>query len=147
MAGNKGRPSSHQEKASSLDWAGRSPLHYAFRERDLNNVRKLILEGHDVNLADSKGWTPLHFAAQEHRADVAALLLDSGAFVDPRDSHGNTPLWTAVFNSRGRGELIKLLREQGAHPYSENNYGLSPVYLARTIGNYDVAQFFRDLPE
>jgi ankyrin repeat protein len=137
--------SSPSTKAGRLDRAGRSPLHYAFEVSDLNYAKKLIAEGHDVNLADSNGWTPLHFAAQAQRADLAALLLDSGASVDPRDSHGNTPLSMAVFNAQGRGELIELLRKRGADPLAENNHGVSPVRLARTIANYDVAQFFRDL--
>jgi len=45
---------------------------------------------------------------------MARLLLDSGASIDSRDANGNTPLSTAVFNSRGRGELIELLRQRGA---------------------------------
>ena len=54
---------------------------------------------------------------------------------------------TAVFNSRGSGELIELLRRHGADPYRENFHGVSPLGLARDIGNYDVAQFFQDLPK
>jgi ankyrin repeat protein len=147
MAANKRRLSSQQEKANSLDRAGRSPLHYAAQEPDLSLAKRLILEGCDVNLPDRHGWTPLHFAAQEKDLAFASLLLDSGALVDPQDSHGNTPLSTAVFNSRGNGELIKLLREHGADPYLKNNHGVSPLGLSRNIANYDVAQFFRDLPE
>lgn len=147
MAANKGRPSSQQEKASALDWAGRSPLHYAAQERDFSLAKRLIQEGCDLNLADRSGWTPLHFAAQENNVAFATLLIDSGVLIDPRDSHGNTPLFTAVFNSRGNGELIQLLRKHGADPYVKNNHGVTPLGLARNIGNYDVAQFFRDLPE
>jgi ankyrin repeat protein len=78
---------------------------------------------------------------------MARLLLDSGASVDPRDANGNTPLFRAVFNSRGRGELIGLLRQRGADANSTNKFGVSPVGLARTIANYDVARFFNDLSE
>jgi ankyrin repeat protein len=53
----------------------------------------------------------------------------------------------AVFASRGRGELIQLLRAHGADPYRNNHYGQSALGLAKLIGNYDVYQFFRDLPE
>src|SRR4029453_520955 len=91
----------------TIDRVGRSPLHYAAQEQDLNEAMRLIRGGSDVNLPDRDGWTPLHFAAQSHNLEIARLLLDSGAFVDTRDTHGNTPLATAVFNSRGRGELIE----------------------------------------
>jgi len=78
---------------------------------------------------------------------LLAFFLTQALLVDPQDSHGNTPLSTAVFNSRGNGELIKLLREHGADPYLKNNHGVSPLGLSRNIANYGVAQFFRDLPE
>jgi len=41
---------------------------------------------------------------------VAKTLLAAGAQVDAVNSYGNTPLFTAIFSSRGRGELIQLLR-------------------------------------
>jgi ankyrin repeat protein len=67
--------------------------------------------------------------------------------VDAVNSYGNTPLFTAVFNSRGLGELIKLLRHHGADPWHPNNTGQTPTGLARLIANYDVAQFFADLTD
>jgi ankyrin repeat protein len=58
------------------------------------------------------------------------------------DRHGNTPLGRAVFNSRGRGELITALLKAGADRYHRNAYGKTPTELANTIANYNVAQFF-----
>lgn len=131
---------------SKLDEFGRSDLHYAARDGDPKLAERLITHGADVNLADKNGWTPLHFAAQAQSAEVAALLLDAGAQVDPRDVHGNTPLSKAVFGSKGIGDVIKLLRTRGANPLSENKYGQTPVGLARLIANYNVKQYFEDLP-
>lgn len=130
-----------------LDRVGRSELHYAVVDRKLERVKELVQRGMDVNLADRKGWTSLHFAAQNNDVDTARFLLDFGAAVDPKDGYGNTPLSTAVFNSRGNGELIQLLRHRGANPESKNNSGVSPLSLARSIGNYNVAQFFDDLKD
>ena len=75
------------------------------------------------------------------------MLLEAGAAVDPHDSHGNTPLHKAVFNSRGDGIVINLLRTHGADPQAQNAHGVSPLKLALTIVNFDVRQFFSDLPE
>ena len=98
-----------------------------------------------MNAQDKQGWTALHFAAQENATAVAALLIEAGAKIDTRDAHGNTPLFRAVFNYRGDGHLIELLRNHGANPLQMNNHGQSPVGLARLIANYDVARFFADL--
>jgi ankyrin repeat protein len=89
----------------------------------------------------------LHFAAQEGSVEVARLLLSGGADVDSVDEHGNTPLMTAVFESRGRGDVIELLRANGADPRKGNARGQTPVGLARLIANFDVARFFADLPD
>jgi ankyrin repeat protein len=60
------------------------------------------------------GNSALHYAAQEYHCEMARLLLDSGASVDIQDKHGNTSLWRAVFNSRGRGDVISILLKAGA---------------------------------
>lgn len=66
---------------------------------------------------------------------MCELLLAAGAPVDAVNAHGNTPLWTAVFNSRGSGDIIHLLRQHGANPWLQNRAGKTPVDLARTIAN------------
>lgn len=129
-----------------VDEFGRSDLHYAARDGDAAAAGRLIANGLDPDLSDVNGWTPLHFAAQAQSVEVARLLVEVGVRLEPQDKFGNTPLWRAVMNSKGRGEVIQLLRERGADPSLENGSGVSPVSLARTIGNYNIAQFFADLP-
>lgn len=129
-----------------LDRSGRSELHYASNEGDFDKVKSLIENGADVNLKDKEGWTPLHFAAQSQNASIALLLIEAGAEIDVCNLHGNTPLSDAVFNYTTDGSVIELLRKHGANPYKSNNYGQTPVGLARLIANYDVAKFFKDLP-
>lgn len=125
---------------------GRTDLHHAAFANDADRVRELIASGEDPDFADSQGFTPLHFAAQEQATRAAAALLDGGANVDPVNRHGNTPLWTAVFNARDDGSLIRLLRNRGADPAKPNLAGRTPLQLARTIANSPVAEHFDDLP-
>jgi ankyrin repeat protein len=127
------------------DKAGRFPLHYAAAANDADSVHHLLNHGADPNAQDGQGLTPLHLAAGQGAVEAAQILLTAGARVDLANRHGNTPLWTAVFNSRGTGEVIQLLRRYGADPNRPNNAGQAPVDLARRIANYDVAQFFADL--
>ena len=133
--------SSHDER----DKQGRTPLHYASLYGDLTEVRKLIASGADPGAWDADGFTPLHFAAQQFHVDVAAVLLEAGADVNRQNRYGNGPLFVAAFNSRGRGEMISLLRSHDADPYAANASGQTPVGVARLIANYDTAQFFSDL--
>ena len=131
---------------TKADEAGRLPIHYAAMTDDVKDLEARLAEGDDINLADKGGFTPLHMATQHDSHAAARFLLDHGADVDRPDASGNTPLFVAVFNSRGSGELITLLRERGADPHRANNTNQTPVGLARLIGNYDVARYFSDLP-
>ena len=129
-----------------MDEYGRTPLHYAAAEGRANDVTKLLAEGANPNAQDDNGWSPLHFAAQVVSADIARALLAAGANPELRDFYGNTVLWRAVISSRGRGEVVQLLREAGADPHAKNSVGTTPLSVARSIGNFNVAQFFSDLP-
>ena len=134
-----------------VDEYGRTPLHYAAADGDTSQVEKLLRTGllrkaADPNALDDNGWSPLHFAAQAQSAPVTAALLQAGADVSLRDSFGNTPLFRAVSSFRGDGSVIQLLRSAGADPIAPNHSGVTPVEFARTVANYDIAEFFTDLP-
>jgi ankyrin repeat protein len=128
-----------------VDRGGRSDLHHAAMGNDVAAIERHLAAGDDPNGADAQKFRPLHFAAQEQAVEAAKALLEAGADVDAVNEYGNTPLFVAVFNCRGDGRLINLLREHGADPHAANASGHTPVGLARRIANYPVAAFFEDL--
>jgi ankyrin repeat protein len=109
-------------------------------------VIRLLATGANPNAQDNNGWSALHFAAQAVSSCVTEALLAAGAQTELKDSFGNTALWRAVFESRGNGSVIQLLHRAGADPHAANSSGVTPLSLARTIANYNVHQFFTDLP-
>lgn len=127
----------------ALDREGRTALFYAARNGDSAIVLELISRGAKVDAEDKQRKTPLHFAASGYQLEVAELLLKNGALVDAMDTNGNTPLSDAVFESRGRGGMIKLLLSFKADKTLKNKYGVSPEGLAQSIANYDIGQYFR----
>lgn len=124
------------------DKLNRKEIHYSIFEKNIEKLRQLIASGVDLNVKDSNGFTPLHLAAQEYNVKAVKLLLENSAEVDPVNIHGNTPLFTAVFNSKGRSEVIKLLLKYGANPEKANKSRQTPLGLAKLISNYNVIQFF-----
>ena len=131
------------DDVDDLDRDGRTPLFYSVRDGELDISSHLINAGADVNARDENLDTPLHFAARENQVGSAKLLLESGANVNALDSHGNTPLSGAVFDSRGRGEMITLLLAHSALKHLKNKHGVSPYDLAHSIANYEVSKFLK----
>lgn len=126
----------------TVDSGGRTLLMEAVVQNEPALVEFLIEAGADVNIRDKRGWTALHFAAQRHDVTSAERLIQNGADVNIPDSYENSVISTAVYNSRGRGDMIELLRASGADENAKNKSGISALDLAKTISNYDVAQFF-----
>lgn len=135
---------------TNLDEWGRSALHYAARDGDVEAINGLLAT-EDVNAADSQGWTPLHFAAQDAHPAAIERLLDAGADIDALTEKGWPAIYLAALAS-GNDPVasIRVLRAHGADPRREtmhSYFGLkSPLYLINRWSNQDVIQAeFADL--
>lgn len=49
-------------------------------------------------------------------------------------------LWTAVFNAKGKYNIVKILKESGADSFSKNEAGRSPLDFAIQINDKDLCQ-------
>lgn len=131
-----------QEDVDELDDRGRSPLFYAAQDDNTEIVDLLIAHGADPTIRDKMGETSLHFAARAYQVETCDKLVKAGALIDAQDDYGNTALWRAVFESRGRGDVIRKLITLGADENKKNNNGISPRALAERIDNYNLIEFF-----
>jgi hypothetical protein len=91
----------------SLDYHGRSPLHWSVIMREPKVVDALLRAQADVNLADNDGWTALHTAAFTGQDDVVDLLLHAGANAGLRDARGGVALdWARLRGHRAAADLL-----------------------------------------
>lgn len=67
---------------------GESQLHRACIAGNLAMVRRLIDQGHPVNVRDHAGWLPLHEAANHGFTEIVDLLLDNGATINDKGGTG-----------------------------------------------------------
>lgn len=126
------------------DKLGRTALFYAAQDGDLELANALLECGANVNARDKKFETPLYFAIRSFQPEMVRNLIENGGAVNARDIEGNSPLLEAVFESKGRGQIIEMLLSFGADKNQKNKHGVSPVDLAGSIANYNLMPFLEN---
>lgn len=87
-------------------------FYHAVRSADLDQIKRHLYWGTDVNQAGPDGRYPLQVAVADGRIVIARELIDHGARMDLRDQLGRTPLHVALAN--GRVPAAELLLGHGA---------------------------------
>ena len=87
-------------------------LYRAVQVGDLDQIKRHLFWGTDVNQPGPDGDFPLHVAVAQGRVAIAKELLKHGAETDVRDTLGRTPLHVAL--ASGKVPAAKLLLAQGA---------------------------------
>ncbi|EDV40736.1 uncharacterized protein Dana_GF23769 [Drosophila ananassae] len=104
---------------------GETQLHQACISGNLELARRLIDQGHTVNVRDHAGWLPLHEACNHGYREIVELLLDKGAASAINDKGGTscdgiTPLFDACSN--GFLDVAELLLDRGADATVRTDY-------------------------
>ncbi|MCG7213169.1 ankyrin repeat domain-containing protein [Paenibacillus mucilaginosus] len=110
----------------------------AAERKDVDSVRRLVKEGADVNVQDSKGRTPAMIATYNHDVATVKVLLDAGADVNIQDHMKNTPFLYA--GAEGYIEILKLTIDAGADPTLTNRFGGTALIPASEHGYIDVIE-------
>lgn len=113
---------------------GETQLHRACIQGNVSMVRRLIDQGHPINIRDHAGWLPLHEASNHGFKEIVELLLDNKASINDKGGtscDGFTPLHDACGN--GRLETVELLLERGANATVRNDLGNTPL---QTLENW-----------
>jgi ankyrin repeat protein len=110
----------------------------AVRKNRIDEVRKFLQEGVDVNSRDVfDDNAGLHWAARQGQAEMARLLISNGADLDIRNRAGETPLHGAA--SEGQKELVVILIAHGADVNARTRKGWTPLRWAEAHQEREIA--------
>jgi ankyrin repeat protein len=111
---------------------GRTPMHWAVRNNNVEIVDLLIEAGADVNKGDQAGKTPLSHAAESGKVDMTKKLIEAGSDVNKRDLvGGNSVLWAAGL---GSAETLEIVVNAGGQVDVKDINGLTPLQWAAQTG-------------
>ena len=106
----------------------------AVNKNNIEKVKKLILQGADINGKDSDGLSILFIAARQRSNDIIELLLNKGVDINQLDSNGDTLLHWTVSNDDLRGiKRAKLLVNLGINNNIRNKDGETAIDIAKRL--------------
>jgi ankyrin repeat protein len=117
--------------------AGARAIVTAAERGDLEDVRRLVQQDHQLLDARVYWDTPLEAAAGKGRVEVVRYLLDEGANINLRPAGSLTALHRACIC--GHVEVVALLSARGADTGPSTN-GWTPLIAASSGGHTDVVK-------
>ncbi|EHB05706.1 Ankyrin repeat and SOCS box protein 3 [Heterocephalus glaber] len=127
------------KKGRSIDVAdnrGWMPIHEAAYHNSIECLQILIHTDSSENYIKTKtfeGFCALHFAASQGHWKIAQILLEAGADPNATTLEETTPLFLGDENV----EIIKLLLKKGADKECQDDFGITPLFLAAQYGKLE----------
>ncbi|MDQ7797599.1 MAG: ankyrin repeat domain-containing protein [Candidatus Edwardsbacteria bacterium] len=123
----------HKTPVDQKSIDGRTPLHNACSQGNINGAKALLARGADVNASASNGGEPLSLAVSRGFAELTDILIKSGADVQWVDSSSRrTLLHCAVI--KGYGDIAGLLIEKGVVVNAKDRDGKTALDYAAQYG-------------
>ncbi|MCW7463709.1 ankyrin repeat domain-containing protein [Leptospira limi] len=102
-------------------------LHKAVIQSDLDQVKRIVSSGANLETKDKNGETALFYALDKNRINIARFLIQKKANVNVFNLHGRHIVHPAIKNNQY--DLIKLMLDYGLNP---NFDGSGPTTLTLT---------------
>ncbi|MEK7607142.1 MAG: ankyrin repeat domain-containing protein [Patescibacteria group bacterium] len=119
-----------------------TPLHQAALEGRVDEAKRLVARGGDIEAKTNDGTTPIHSASVAGHPEVVEFLISKHAKVDATDNEGRTPLHSAAMH--GHVSVAKLLIAAGADVNRRIQLGktaFTPLGLASLLGQQEMEVF------
>ncbi|KAJ1077935.1 hypothetical protein K5549_011262 [Capra hircus] len=130
------RADSSENYIKTKTFEGFCALHLAASQGHWKIIQILLEAGADPNATTLEETTPLFLAVENGQIDVLRLLLQYGANVNGSHSMcGWNALHQATFQENA--EIIKLLLKKGANKECQDDFGITPLFVAAQYGKLE----------
>jgi lysophospholipase L1-like esterase len=105
---------------------------------NVQEIKKAMAKGADVNCKDGNGNTPLNMVAKLSYYNIVKYFIEKGAEVNTRNNDHITPLHYGVeYNNI---KIVQLLLEKGANINARDSFNETPLHWAGWTGNIEAAR-------
>lgn len=119
-----------------------SELYNEAKSGNLENVKKLVSRGIDINETNAHGVSPLYIACARGHKEIARFLMDHGADIHRANVHGSTPLMAAA--GKGWEDIVQILISKGTAVNARAKQGVTPIFPAIKSSNTAVIRLLID---
>jgi ankyrin repeat protein len=111
-----------------------SELFKAIREKNIDEIKKLIANDANLNNKNTYGYTSLMAAAYSGDVSILEVLIENGAKINSYDNSGNNALMYTLYGTKEKTDALKFLISKGSKIEILNNQNQSPLILAALNG-------------
>ena len=122
--------------ANSQQQRGTQNIHQAIINGEIDQVKKLLSSGVDINFKNRMGWTPLHTAMSRDKWEIAELLISKNPDLNANDNQGRTPLYIAVEKEQMKFVEILLAKKVDVNTVARG--GQNALTVARSKNNKEM---------
>ncbi|TSJ81290.1 MAG: ankyrin repeat domain-containing protein [Candidatus Cardinium sp.] len=120
-------PFPKKEDIHKKDSTGRTALHQAAQDGNIECMEFLLKNGANINAQDHDENTPLYYAAKYNQIDAVKCLIKHECDVNIANEFDNTPMHIA--SGLGYLDIVNLLLQAGAE-IKRNDKGDTPIHTA-----------------
>jgi len=121
---------------NAMDEDGKNLIFYAVA---VDVIRKLVLQGLELEKQDHKGRTALFDAVEAATLGRIDMLLESGSNINATDKHGETVLFSAV-GAHGDTDIVRRLLEAGVDIETRDRRGRTALSEAIDSDRFEVVR-------
>ena len=132
-----------------------TPLHFAVRGKNIDNINALLVQGVDVSITNNDGETAMFYAMKTGDLRIINMLYNNNSPLQGIDNSGNNLIHYCVLYCpsykeddetipNSKGEIIQFLIERGISTLQKNNAGITPLELVSKQINKEINKECKD---
>ena len=121
------------------------PIHVSSIENNIEELKKYLKDGEDIDVLGEYDCTPLHYACREGNLKIVKFLLENDSKLNKKNRYSTLyPIFDALtsHNEKTLFSILELLLDNGADINNSDSFGNTLLHYAVEKENEDLIELF-----